>query len=76
VILLLNAFRSAVAAIQSDTSRLTDTAVSGETGTTLDTPVTINVKSVSFRDGLGLLLNRLELRAWLEGDKIVIGPRQ
>ncbi len=69
-------FLSETHMVQIDTSRLPETAASGETKTTLDTPVTINVQSVSFRDGLGLLLKQLELRAWLAGETIVIGPRQ
>jgi len=58
--------------IQFDTSLLPETATSGDNGTTLETPVTISIRSLPLRHTLGVLLKQVNCRAILRGETIVI----
>lgn len=60
---------------QFDTSGLSDTGAAEEGRVTLETPITTQVQGLSFRDGLGVLLEQVELQASLRKSTIVISPR-
>jgi hypothetical protein len=61
--------------IRFDTRFLKEAAATNETEATLDTPVTITIERASLKNSLAILLRRLNCKAWLQGETIVVSAQ-